>query len=59
MKNIYEQHLYKYFITWWQDCPPGSDLMTNFTNSPKLHPIKKTKMYVNALGKSKASHVGI
>ena len=41
MKQIYEQHLYKYFITWWHDCPPGSDFMANFSNSPQLHPIKK------------------
>ena len=59
MKQINEQHLYKYSITWWQDCPPGSGSMPNFSNSPKLHPIKKTKMYVKPLGNYKASHAGI
>ena len=59
MKKIYEQHLYKYFITWWQDCPPGSASMPNFCNSPEMNPIKKRKTYVNPLGNSRASHAGI
>ena len=50
--------LYKYLITWWQDCPPGSGSMPNFFNSPKQGLIKKRKMYANRILNSKGSHAG-
>ena len=49
--------LYKYIITWWQDCPPGNGSMPSFSNSPKQCQ-KKRKMYANRMLNSKASHAG-
>ena len=43
--------------TWWQGCPPESDSMPNFFNSPQIARIKKTKMWPNSTGDSKTCHV--
>ena len=48
--------LYKYFITWWQDCPPGIGSLPNFSNSNKQGRIKKEKN--NSMAKGKDSDQG-
>ena len=49
--------LYKYVITWWQDCPNGSGSMSNFSNSHKQGLIKKQKTECGMLN-SKGYHAG-
>ena len=48
----------KLFITWWQDCPPGSGSVPNYSNSSKQGQIKKNKMYANRMLNSKGSYAG-
>ena len=43
--------------TWWQGCPPESESMPNFFNSPQIARIKKTKMWPNPTGHFKTCHV--